>query len=190
MKTIERALIAFVLAAASLTLTYGALPKINVSVSDSGGKAAYKGGIDAQGVFATPTLQPGSYVVQFSSKDAPKGSQYALVVSAGKKKVAANSIAGEKFAGAGVAMKIEVGQGLNITGQVADQKSSAPLGKNGKPMVWIAKRTGSIVAPHWAESDSAEAKEAMASGTLSTKNLQDRQSQGIAPTVPSAPIRK
>lgn len=190
MKTIERALIAFMFAAASLTSAYGALPKMNVSVSDSGGKAAYKGSINAQGVFATPTLQPGSYVVQFSSKDAPKGSQYALVVSAGKKKVTANSIAGEKLAGGGVAMKIDVGQGLNITGQVADQKSSAPLGKNGKPMVWIGKKTGSNIAPHWAESDSAEANEARASGTLSSQDLQNRQNQGITPQTPDGYIRK
>jgi hypothetical protein len=64
------------------------------------------------------------------------------------------------------------------------------MGHNGKPMVWIPKKTGSIIAAHWAESDSAEAKEAMTSGTLSSKNLQDRQSQGITPTVPNAPIRK
>ena len=190
MKTIERALIAFMFAAASLPFAYGALPKMNVSVSDSGGKAAYKGSINAQGVFATPTLQPGSYVVQFSSKDAPKGGQYALVVSAGKKKVTANSIAAEKLAGAGVAMKIDVGQGLNITGQVADQKSSAPLGKNGKPMVWIGPKTGSNKAPHWAESDSAEANEARTSGSFSSQDLQNRQNQGITPQVPDATIRK
>jgi hypothetical protein len=180
MRIFARCFIALVVAAASAG--YGAVPQIKVTVADSSGKAAYKGATNAQGVFATGTLKAGSYVVQFSSNNAPKGSQYAFVVSAGKKKVTANAIAAEKLAGGGVAMKIDVAQGLNITGQVADQKNSAPLGKNGKPMVWIAKRTGSNIAAHWAESDSAEAREAQTSGSLSRQNLQDRQSQGIAPS--------
>jgi hypothetical protein len=154
-------------------------------VADSAGKIAYRGASDGSGLFATPKLQPGNYAVQFTSNNAPKGSRYTLVVAAGKKKVAANAVAAEKLAGGGVAMKIDVGAGLNITGQVAaEDKNSAPLGRNGKPMVWIPKRTGSNFAPHWADSDSAEAKEVMSSGNLSTKNLQDRQSQGIAPVDP------
>jgi hypothetical protein len=162
---------------------YGALPAINVSVSDASGKTAYKGATDSKGTFATPKLQAGNYVVQIRSNSAPKGSHYAMVVSAGKKKVAASSIGAEKLAGGGVAMKIDVGAGLNITGQVAaEDKNSAPLGKNGKPMVWIAKKVGSNISAHWAESDSAEAKEAMTSGTYSTKNLQDKQNQGITPS--------
>jgi hypothetical protein len=91
----------------------------------------------------------------------------------------------EKLAAGGVAMKIDVGAGLNITGQVAaEDKSSAPIGHNGKPMVWIGKKTGSNIAAHWAESDSAEAKEAMSSGTMSRQDIQNRQSQGIAPVDP------
>ena len=57
--------------------------------------------------------------MQFTSKDSSvKGGQYSIVVAAGKKKVVANAVAGEKFLGGGVAMKVEVGAGLNITGQV------------------------------------------------------------------------
>jgi hypothetical protein len=121
--------------------------------------------------------------VQFNSKSAPKGGQYALVVSAGTKKVTANSVSAEKFAAGGVAMKIDVGAGLNITGQVADQKSSAsnaPMGKNGKPMVWIPKKVGSNIAAHWSESDSGEAKEVMSSGSMSREQLQNRQSTGAS----------
>jgi hypothetical protein len=162
---------------------FAALPPINVTVMDSGGKTAFKGATDSKGSFASPKMQkPGNYAVQFSSSSAPKGSRYTLVISAGTKKVAANSIAAEKLAGGGVAMKIDVGAGLNITGQVAaEDKNSAPMGKNGKPMVWIPRKTGSNIAAHWAESDSAEAKEVMASGSYSTKNLQDKQAQGITP---------
>ena len=79
-------------------------------------------------------------------------------------------------------MTIDVGAGSNITGQVAaEDKSSAPLGKNGKPMVWIPKKLGSNIAAHWADSDSAEAKEAMTQTSYSTKNLQDRQNTGTGP---------
>jgi hypothetical protein len=167
------------------SIAFGAVPSMNVTVSDSGGKAAYKGATDTKGNFATGTLKPGGYVVQLNSKSAPKGTKYAVVVSAGKKKVTANAVDAEKLAAGGVAMKIDVGAGLNITGQVAaEDKSSAPMGHNGKPMVWILKKTGSNIAAHWAESDSAEAKEAMAAGNMSQQDLQNRQSQGIAPVSP------
>jgi hypothetical protein len=154
-------------------------------VADSTGKVAYRGSTDGSGLFATPKLQPGSYAVQFTSTNAAKGARYTLVVAAGKKKVAANAVAAEKLAAGGVAMKIEVGAGLNITGQVAaEDKNSAPIGRNGKPMVWIATRTGSGFGAHWAESDSAEAKEVMTSGSFSSKNLQDKENQGIMPVDP------
>jgi hypothetical protein len=181
MKIIVRnTLLGFVLGAASLA--YGAIPTMTVTVADSGGKAAYKGATNSQGTFATGTLKPGGYVVQFNSANAPKGSHYAMVVAAGKKKVTANAVAAEKLASGGVAMKIDVGAGLNITGQVAaEEKSNAPMGKNGKPMVWIPKQLGSNIAPHWAESDSAEAKAAQTAGSISTKNIQERQNQGISP---------
>ena len=181
MKTMIRtAALALLFSAASVVCA--ALPQINVVVADSSGKEAYKSRTDSKGLFATPKLQAGNYNVQFTSQSAPKGSRYTLVVAAGNKKVAANAIAAEKLAGGGVAMKIAVGAGLNITGQVAaEDNSSAPMGKNGKPMVWIPRKIGSNIAPHWAESDSAEAKEAQTSGSYSTKNIQDKQSQGITP---------
>ncbi len=182
MKTILRTSVLSLLVAAA-TIAHGAVPRVNVSVADSSGKTTYKSATDAKGLFATPKLQPGSYVVQFNSSGAPKGTTYAMVISAGKKKVVASAIGAEKLNGGGVAMKIEVGAGLNITGQVAaEDKSSAPLGRNGKPMVWISKKVGSNIAAHWAESDSAEAKEAMTSSSYSSKNLQDKQAQGITPS--------
>ena len=180
MRTIVRAFIALIFAGAAIA--YAAVPTLNVTVADSSGKAAFKGATDSKGTFATPKLQAGNYIVQFNSKSAPKGAKYAMVISAGKKKVTANAVQAEKLAAGGVAMKIEVGAGLNITGQVAaDDKNSPPIGHNGKPMVWIPQRTGSNIAAHWAESDSAEAKEVMASSSMSRQDLQNRQSQGIAP---------
>jgi hypothetical protein len=177
---IRNTFFAVVLGAASIA--WSAVPAIKVSVADSSGKTTYNGTTNAQGTFATGTLKPGGYVVQFNSNSAPKGAKYAVVVSAGKKKVTATAISADKLAAGGVAMKIDVGAGLNITGQVAaEDKNSAPLGKNGKPMVFIPKMVGSNIPAHWAESDSAEAKQAMTQSSFSTKNLQDKQNQGISP---------
>ena len=182
MRMIARSFIALVVGVSACAV-YGSVPQMTVAVSDSTGKTAYKGATDSKGVFATSKLQAGNYVVQVRSSSAPKGSHYSMVVSAGSKKVTASAIAAEKLAGGGVAMKIAVGAGLNITGQIAaeDKNSTAPMGRNGKPMVWILKKVGSNIPAHWAESDSAEAKEAMTAGSYSTKNLQDKQNQGISP---------
>jgi len=100
------------------------IPSMNVTVSDASGKLAFKGATKSDGGFATEKLQPGKYVVQLSSKNsALKSGQYSIVVSAGKKKVVANAVPGQKFLAGGVAMNVDVGAGLNITGQV----SAGPL---------------------------------------------------------------
>jgi hypothetical protein len=180
MKTIARSIfIGLVFGAAAICS--GAIPSINVTVLESSGKTVFKGPTNAKGVFATGSLKPGSYVVQFNSKSAPKESRYALIAAAGKEKVVANGIPGDKLIG-GVAVTITVGPGLNLTGQVtAEDKNSAPIGRNGKLMVWIPKRIGSNLAPHWAESDSGEAKEVMTSTSYSIKNMQNKQNQGVSP---------
>ena len=155
-------------------LSWGGVPAINVTVSDAGGKAAFKGATNAKGTFATANLKPGNYVVQFTSDNAAvKGKQYALVVAAGKKKVSAAGVAGEKFTRGGVAMKVDVGPGLNIIGQVATEESGSV--KNGKKMVWIPKQLGSNVPGHWAEEGSAEAIAAKSAGSMSTQDVNSIQ---------------
>jgi hypothetical protein len=166
---------------AGASVAYGAIPPITVLVADSSGKAAYKGTTDSKGTFATTKLQAGHYVVQFNSTSGNiKGQSYALFISAGKKKVQADSVAGEKFAAGGVAMKIDVAAGLNITGQVTTGLQTK-VDKNGKKMVWIPQKLGSNLPGHWAAEDSAEAKEAMASTSMSRQDLQNRQNQSISP---------
>jgi hypothetical protein len=180
MKTIVRCFIALVISVGSLA--FGAMPQLNVVVSDSSGKAAYKGATDTKGTFGTAKLQKGNYVVQFTSKSGDvKGQTYALFISAGKKKVTADAVAGEKFAAGGVAMKIDVGDGLNITGQITSGLNTK-VDSNGKKMVWIPKKVGSNLPAHWAEADSAEAREAQTQSSMSIKNIQDRQAQGISPS--------
>jgi hypothetical protein len=180
MKTIARSIFIGLVCGAAAICT-GAIPSINVTVLESSGKTIFKGATDAKGVFAAGALKPGEYLVQFNSKSAPKTSRYALIASAGKEKVMANGIPGEKLV-AGVAVTIRVGPGLSLSGQVtAEDKNSAPIGRNGKLMVWIPKRIGSNLAAHWAESDSGEAKEVMASTSYSMKNMQNKMNQGVSP---------
>jgi hypothetical protein len=161
-------------------IAYGAVPAVNVTVSDASGKAAFKGATDAKGAFATPNLKPGNYVVQFNSTSgAVKGNHYAIVVSAGKKKVSASAVPGEKFAAGGVAMKVDVGAGLNITGQIAAEANGAV--KNGKKMVWIPPQLGSNMPGHWAEEGSAEAVAAKSAGNLSTQDINKIQEHSRGP---------
>ena len=176
MKIIARTL--FLSIALAVANAFAGVPPVSVTVSNSG-KAAFKGTTDAKGTFATAKLEPGNYVVQFNSSNAGlKGKKYALVVSAGKKKVTAD-VVGEKFASGGVAMKVDVAAGLNITGQIAEQ--TGPVDKNGKKMVWIPKKLGSNIPGHWAPEDSAEAKEAMTQGTLSKEKVQQMQERSYNP---------
>ena len=162
---------------ASASVAFGKVPALNVIVSDGGGKAAYKGTTNSEGVFATANLKPGNYTVQFTSDSAAlKGNNYSIVVSAGKKKVSAGPVSGEKFARGGVAIKVDVAAGLNVTGQVVTAMSG-PV-KDGKKMVWIPPQLGSHQPGHWAEEGSAEAVEANVSTLRSSeggaKSLQDR----------------
>jgi hypothetical protein len=181
MKTIPCRLVLFLLFAAA-RISFGDVPKINIEVVELSGKTtAFKGGTDLRGIFATPRLDPGTYAVVFTSKTAPKGSHYTLVLVAGAKKMDANAITAEKLAAGGVAMKIEVSAGRSILGQVSQEDKSTRIGQNGKLMVWIPKQINSNLPAHWAESDSAEAKLAETASSYSIKNIQDRQNQGINP---------
>ena len=153
---------------------------MNVTVSDASGKAAYKGATNSSGTFATTKLAPGNYTVQLRSQNpAVKGNHYAIVVSSGKKKVAASAVPGEKFNGGGVALKVEVGNGLNITGQVAEEAKTAM--KDGKKMVYIPPTLGSNMPGRWVPEDSAEAKTSKSRTHLSTKEVQRMQESASNP---------
>ena len=111
-------------------MAFAAPFSIEVTVSDASGKVAYKGKTGGDGTFATGKLQPGNYIVQFNSSNL-KGNR-AIVVSAGSKKVSADSVPASKFGGGGVAMRIEVGKGLNINGEVAAVANGMVTGNNSK----------------------------------------------------------
>lgn len=175
-KMIRSVVVTFLFVVAAVT--YGGIPPMNVTVSDASGKAAYKGATNTSGAFATAKLQPGNYVVQLNSKSAPaKGTYYAIVVAAGKKKVAASAIPAEKLTGGGVALKVDVGPGLNITGQVATETKV----KNNKKMVWIPPILGSNMPGHWAEEGSAEEIASRSRGNVSTDSVQKVQERSYNP---------
>jgi hypothetical protein len=164
----------------TVSMAYGGIPPMSVSVSDESGNAAYKGATNATGTFATAKLKPGKYIVQLNSKSpAVKGNNYAVVVSAGSKKVAASAVPGEKFNGGGVALKVDVGNGLNITGQVAEESKTAM--KDGKKMVWIPPALGSNMPGRWVPEDSAEAKTSKTRTHISTKEVQRMQESASNP---------
>ncbi len=142
------------LVVASVGFTADVMP-VDVTVSGQDGKVAFKGKTDAKGAFST--REPRSWELHraFLIPDGLLHGQYAIVVSAGKKKTSADAVDGEKFTKGGVAMKVDVSTGVKIAGRVA------PSGGEVKPgMVWIPKKLGSNKAAHWAPADSAEAKDA------------------------------
>ena len=161
-----------------VSLASAAIPEMRVTVSDANGYAAYKGATDSRGTFATGNLKPGHYVVQFHARSRDvEGSKYALVVAAGRKKVVANAVAGEKFAGGGVAMRIELAGGGNIAGQVASDLRT--MMKDGRLLVWIPKQVDSNLPAHWAPADSADARFAQTRPSYRIKDIQDKQNQGV-----------
>ena len=165
--------------------SYGGVPPIQVTVFDASGKVAFKGATHVSAPFATTNLAPGSYVVQFNSKNgALNGQKYLLVVAAGTKKVIADDVAAEKFNGGGVAMRITVGSGLRITGQIVPDSAAITLGIqkirviNGKRYVWVRARTGSNLADHWEEEGLAAARNVATISMDKLRQIQDGSFEG------------
>jgi hypothetical protein len=96
-----------------------ATPALDVKVTTTSGIVVYRGNTDADGMFTTKSLTPGSYVVQFNAKEPIAGKSLALIVHAGKTESSADSVPASKFSKGGVAMRIEVSSATPLTGQVA-----------------------------------------------------------------------
>ncbi len=135
---------------------YAELPSVKVTISNADGVLAYEGRTDTRGIFRTGNVPPGDYVVQFrSGKETMASDQYMLVLAAGKRKVTADALRGEQFAGGGVAMRLKVGNGMKIEGQIASARSMALAENekviNGRIYRWMRDMTGSNIGPHWEE---------------------------------------
>ena len=160
---------------------FGSVPALKVTISDSAGKVAFQGMTNSSGAFATKSLPAGNYVVQFNASDSSlKGQALNFIVSAGKKKVTAEAIAGEKLLSGGVAMKVEVGANLNISGQASSALNAKVDPKTGKKLVYIPPRIGSNLSGRWVPEDSAEAVAARNSGELRTEDMRKWQDHGDA----------
>jgi hypothetical protein len=166
-----------ILLAASIAF---AVPSMKVTVFDARGKVAFQGVTNATGTFTTGALQPGRYIVQFNSRgpSAVNGNQYALVISAGSKKVVADVVAGEKFLGGGVAMRIEVGSGLRIAGQLMEGALARIDPKTGQKLVWLRPTIGSNMPGRWVPADSAQLVSARNSGEIRREDLVKWQDHG------------
>jgi hypothetical protein len=189
-KIMTRHNLQFVTSACALLLgiastAYAEVPPLEVTVFDANGKVGFKGATNANGTFATANLQPGHYVVQFNTKSAAaKGNQYLLVVSAGKKKVLATGVWGETFIDGGAAMRVNVGSGLQITGQVANERVMAREGGlkyrviGGQRFVWVTTQLGSNLGGHWVEEGLPPALNISRLGVDSIRRIQDRAGEG------------
>ena len=117
---VRAALLALLLGLASTVR--GGIPALQVTVFDADQKVAFQGPLGSDGSFATGSLSPGKYVVQFKARyTAAKNNLHLLVVSAGNKKVIAAAVPGQKFTGGGVAMRVDVGPSSRITAHVAQE---------------------------------------------------------------------
>jgi len=141
------------------------IPAMNVTVFDASEKVVFRQAMNADATFATGNLRPGKYVVQFNARNAAvKGNQYLLVVSAGKKKVIADSVAGETLGRGGAAMKIQVGSSSQISGQVLNDEAIAKVGGpkyrtiDGKRYLWVNAELGSHLQGHWEEAGTGPAR--------------------------------
>ena len=141
------ALLAFAVFLGIASTASASVPPMEVTVFDASGKVGFKGAMNANATFATGNLHPGNYVVQLKTRSAAvKDNQFLFVVSAGKKKVIAAGVPGETFIGGGAAMKVNVGPGLKITGQVAKEEARADgVAKyrliDGKRYFWVIAET-------------------------------------------------
>ncbi|MDQ6622569.1 MAG: T9SS type A sorting domain-containing protein [Verrucomicrobiota bacterium] len=164
---------------------YGDVPAMDVTVFNAGGQVAFKGGMNADATFATGNLDPGNYVVQFNARNAAvKNNQFLLVVSAGKRKVIADGVPGRTLMAGGAAMKVNVGPGAKITGQIANDQTEAGAGSSkyrvidGQRYVWLSSALGSNLGGHWVEEGSPPGGNLTQLTTDDLRKKQDRSFEG------------
>ena len=154
MKSMTRGIVLLLVACAT-SVGYGGQPPrgvagVDVVVKQSPGKRAVT---DARGNFAITGLAPGSYTLSVRARKSAEikktttdkvvvGTSYSIKIDGAKRPVTQGALTGDRLL-SGVDLKIEVGAGAKIRGQV----TAGGL----KRMVWIPKEPGSNIPGHWAE---------------------------------------
>ena len=160
MKHMTRGIV-FLLVALATPVIYGDQPgsgvaEVDVVVQQSPGKRRIT---DERGNVTFEGLAPGSYTLTFRARKAdllPETTRsevlvataYSIKVEGTKRAVSQSGLTTDKLI-AGVDIRVEVGPGAKIRGQV--------LSHGPKKMVWIAPEIGSHVPGHWVDADSKEA---------------------------------
>ena len=154
MKSMTRGIVSLLVACATSVSYGGQSPRgvagVDVVVKQNPSKRAVT---DARGNFAFDGLAPGSYILSFRARKAADartftsdkaivGTSYSIKIDGAKRAVTQGGLNGDRLL-AGVDLRIEVGSGAKIRGQVA----AGGL----KKMVWIPKEPGSNIPGHWAE---------------------------------------
>ena len=189
--TCALALVGVGASAAPSTLSFDVIVK-----QKSNGTAVFKGKTDPRGNFATAQLEPGSYTVEFRSKEAIalKGRDVTIALNSGKGESSQSTAPAEKF-GSGVAMNIEVKRATRVTGQVGTEagaeavSSKGPLVAgsvkimNGKRFVWMPPELGSNMGGKWVPEGSPGAPKAniQRGNRDGLQRMQDHSGQGAIP---------
>lgn len=165
MKNMTRAILCLLVACAT-SVSYGGQPPrgvagVDVVVKQNPSKRAVT---DARGNFAFDGLAPGSYTLSFRARKAANtktattdkvtvATSYSIKIDGVKRSVTQSGLTSDKLL-AGVDLRIDVGSGAKVRGQVA----AGAL----KKMVWIPKEIGSNIPGYWAEEGSAAASKSNA----------------------------
>ena len=182
------------------TASGATLPSMDVTVREkAGGKVVSSAKTDSRGNFATPEVQPGSYTVEFRSKNAAAlaGTTLQISVSPAKGPATEATAPGARFGG-GVAVAVNVKRASALTGQVSSAaaqtladtgETKGPLRPgsvriiNGKRFVWMVNEMGSNIGGKWVPEGSpgAPAANTTRGNADSLRRMQDQSGQGAIP---------
>lgn len=166
----------------ALVSSASAIPPLDVTVSDATTGRTQKMLTKPDGTFATGALPSGSYVIKFRSHDAALANdQFLLVLCAGKKTMVSNAIPGKQFAAGGAAVRMQLGNEKQITGQVASERELRKAKVrmvNGKRFIWREGGTGDNFGARWVEENSLRGATLTGLSEEAFRNMQERGAQG------------
>ena len=181
MKSMTKIGVVFLLAAFAASVSYGEQARgvagVDVVVKQNPSKRAMT---DSRGNFAFDALPAGSYTLTFRSAKAKDtktptttdkvtiATSYSIKIDGTKRSVNQSGLTSDSLL-AGVDIRVEVGAGAKVRGQVA----AGAL----KKMVWIPKEPGSNIPGHWAEAGTSAAS-ASNSQTHTRDDMREMMSRG------------